>query len=123
MEMLKVRAALEEKLKQKGVFSSVAPKHQSAKRNVQPLNGYVLYSRALLGFYIIFYSQFISGIYINSLLLDRQLQTLDDFDDNASDIRGQEKRNGHAQFSHSAPLSKIATRVKKAKVGIFYMVS
>ncbi|WOH02447.1 hypothetical protein DCAR_0521836 [Daucus carota subsp. sativus] len=38
MEMLKVRAALEEKLKQKGVFSSVAPKHQSSKRNVQPLN-------------------------------------------------------------------------------------
>ena len=44
MEMLKVRAALEEKLKQKGVFSSVAPKHQSSKRNVQPLNRYVLYS-------------------------------------------------------------------------------
>lgn len=84
MEMLKVRAALEEKLKQKGVFSSVAPKHQSAKRNVQPLNG--------------------------------QLETLDDFDDNTSDIRGQEKRNGHAQLSHSATLSKIATRVKKAKI-------
>lgn len=83
-EMLKVRAALEEKLKQKGVFSSVAPKHQNAKRNVQPLNG--------------------------------QLETLDDFDDNTSDIRDQEKKNGHAQLSHTATLSKIATRVKKAKI-------
>lgn len=84
MEMLKVRAALEEKLKQKGVFSSVTPKHQSAKRNAQPLNG--------------------------------QLETLDDFDDNASDVRGREKGNGHAQLSHSATMSKIATRVKKTKL-------
>ncbi|KAK1396483.1 Something about silencing protein [Heracleum sosnowskyi] len=81
--MLKVRAALQEKPKQKGVFSSVAPKHRSAKRNVQPQNG--------------------------------QLETLDDFDNNTSDIRGQEKRNRHAQLSHSATLSKIAKPVKKAK--------
>lgn len=55
--------------------------------------------------------------------MDRQLETLDDFDDYTSDIRGQEKRNGHAQLSHSATLSKIATQVKRAKVGeFFYMV-
>lgn len=44
--------------------------------------------------------------------------TLDDFDDYPSDVRGQEKGNGHAQLSHSATLSKIATRVKKTKVEI-----
>ncbi|KAK1396509.1 hypothetical protein POM88_006372 [Heracleum sosnowskyi] len=84
MEMLQVRAALEEKLKQKCFFSSVAPEHQKAKRDVQPLNG--------------------------------QIEVLDDFDDNTSDIRGREKRNGHSQLSHSATLSKIATQVKRAKV-------
>ncbi|XP_074366284.1 protein THALLO isoform X2 [Apium graveolens] len=84
VEMLKVRAALEEKLKQKGVFSSVVPKHESGKRNAQPLNG--------------------------------QLMTLDDFDDCPSDVRGRDKGNGHAQLSNSATLSKIATRVKKAKL-------
>lgn len=42
MEMLKVRAALEERLKQKGVFGSIAPKRNGVKRNLQPLNGYAL---------------------------------------------------------------------------------
>lgn len=49
--------------------------------------------------------------------------TLDDFDDYPSDVRGREKGNGHAQLSQSATLSKIATRVKKTKVEIFYMMS
>lgn len=38
--MLKVRAALEEKLKQKGVFSSIK-KHSETKKRPLPLNGYI----------------------------------------------------------------------------------
>ncbi|XP_071921746.1 LOW QUALITY PROTEIN: protein THALLO [Coffea arabica] len=51
MEMLKVRAALEEKLKQKGIFSSIANKHDRDKKCPRPVNG--------------------------------QLETLEDFDDDA----------------------------------------
>lgn len=39
VEMLKVRAALEEKLKQKGVFNIKAPKTDGIKKNAKPLNG------------------------------------------------------------------------------------
>lgn len=38
--MLKVRAALEEKLKQNGVFSSFAPKPNKAKKHAKSVNGY-----------------------------------------------------------------------------------
>lgn len=40
MEMLKVRAALEDKLKQKGVFSVLTPKPDIAQKHLQPLNRY-----------------------------------------------------------------------------------
>lgn len=39
MEMLKVRAALEEKLKQKGVFRSIAPMPGKRKKHLKPVNG------------------------------------------------------------------------------------
>lgn len=54
--------------------------------------------------------------------MDRKLETLDDFDDYTSDISGREKSNGHAQLSHTSTLAKIATRVKKTKVGGFIYV-
>ncbi|KAJ7980647.1 Something about silencing protein 10 [Quillaja saponaria] len=53
-EMLKARAALEEKLKQKGLFSSIAPKPDKAQKYLRPVNG--------------------------------QLETHDDFDDEAVDV-------------------------------------
>lgn len=43
VEMLKVRAALEEKLKQKGVFNIKASKTDGIKKNAKPLNGYLLF--------------------------------------------------------------------------------
>ncbi|KAK3035507.1 hypothetical protein RJ639_033966, partial [Escallonia herrerae] len=87
MEMLKVRAALEEKLKQKGVFTSIAPKHDGAKKNLQPVNG--------------------------------QLETLDDFDDEAVELEGAHggTSNGHANSVRSRKLSHLATpQLNKPKV-------
>ncbi|XP_042062883.1 something about silencing protein 10-like isoform X2 [Salvia splendens] len=54
MEMLKIRASLEEKLKQQGVFGSMAPKAVKSSKNQQPVN--------------------------------RQLETFDDFVDEAMEI-------------------------------------
>lgn len=39
MEMLKIRAALEENLKQKGLFRSLASKNESSRKRLQPING------------------------------------------------------------------------------------
>lgn len=40
IEMLKIRASLEEKLRQKGVFSSITPKIGRTREHLQPLNRY-----------------------------------------------------------------------------------
>ena len=40
MEMLKVRAALEERLKQKGILSSKTPKPDKTQRHLKPVKGY-----------------------------------------------------------------------------------
>ncbi|KAK6118637.1 hypothetical protein DH2020_047629 [Rehmannia glutinosa] len=73
MEMLKVRASLEEKLKQKGVFSSIAPKSVGIREHVQPVN--------------------------------RQLETLDDFVDDAME-----------KDAHSDKISRQLIRPNKRKV-------
>ncbi|KAJ1376110.1 something about silencing protein 10, partial [Sesbania bispinosa] len=57
LEMLKVRASLEEKLKQKGLYNHIAPKPSGALKRSRPVNG--------------------------------QLETYDDFDDDAVDVKGQ----------------------------------
>ncbi|KAI3459829.1 hypothetical protein Pfo_016492 [Paulownia fortunei] len=79
MEMLKIRASLEEKLKQKGVFSSVAPKNVRIREHLQPVN--------------------------------RQLETLDDFVDEAMEIDGvaNGRSNGDAGLSHSNKISQQLT--------------
>ncbi|KAK1587818.1 hypothetical protein Q3G72_017121 [Acer saccharum] len=87
LEMLKIRAALEEKLKQKGVFSSIAPKPDIAKKRLKPVNG--------------------------------QLETHDDFDDDAMDVERSTLglSNRHVSSSCSSKLSQLATaRPNKAKV-------
>ncbi|KAI9194495.1 hypothetical protein LWI28_006527 [Acer negundo] len=87
LEMLKIRAALEEKLKQKGVFSSIAPKPDIAKKRLKPVNG--------------------------------QLETHDDFDDDAMDIERSTLglSNGHVSSTRSSKLSQLATaRPNKTKV-------
>ncbi|KAL2506202.1 Sas10/U3 ribonucleoprotein (Utp) family protein [Abeliophyllum distichum] len=87
VEMLKIRAALEEKLKQKGVFSSIAPKDDRVRKHLNPMN--------------------------------RQLETLDDFDDEAMEIDGgaHGKSNGDASLSRPSKLSQLlALQRNKTKV-------
>ncbi|XP_022878927.1 something about silencing protein 10 [Olea europaea var. sylvestris] len=87
IEMLKLRAALEEKLKQKGVFSSIAPKDDRVRKHLSPMN--------------------------------RQLETLDDFDDEAMEIDGVAcgKSNGETNLSRPSKLSKLlALQRNKPKV-------
>lgn len=40
MKMLKVRAALEEKLRQKNMLSTALPKPEKNKKHLKPVNGY-----------------------------------------------------------------------------------
>lgn len=54
MEMLKSRESLEEKWKQKGLFSSVKPKSSRNTEHVQPVNRYLL-PYAIMYFLLLFY--------------------------------------------------------------------
>ncbi|XVF30491.1 hypothetical protein REPUB_Repub16aG0062600 [Reevesia pubescens] len=86
-EMLKVRAALEEKLKQKGIFSSNIQKPDKTKKHVKPVNG--------------------------------QLETYDDFADDAMDVEGGAHglSNGHASSQRSNNISQlISAKQDKSKV-------
>ncbi|KAK1410876.1 hypothetical protein QVD17_37417 [Tagetes erecta] len=76
VEMLKVRAALEEKLKQKG-FNLKTTKTNGVKKNLKPLNG--------------------------------KLETRDDFDDDAFDIKGNQNKSSNR-------LSQLVTQRKTPKV-------
>ncbi|KAF3451037.1 hypothetical protein FNV43_RR07126 [Rhamnella rubrinervis] len=87
MKMLKVRAALEEKLKQKGVFGSINPKTNKAQKLMKPLNG--------------------------------ELETYDDFDDDAVNVEGATRglNNGHKSSLSSSKLSQlVAANPNKLKV-------
>ncbi|KAK7252078.1 hypothetical protein RIF29_35788 [Crotalaria pallida] len=80
LEMLKVRASLEEKLKQKGLYTSVAPKPSSTQKRSRPVNG--------------------------------QLETHDDFDDDAVDAKGAARLvNGSSKVSQF-----LNANLKKQKV-------
>ncbi|GLU04951.1 hypothetical protein SLE2022_220780 [Rubroshorea leprosula] len=86
-EMLKIRAALAEKLKQKGVLNSITSKPDKAKRHVKPLNG--------------------------------QLETHDDFGDDAMNVEqgSNNLSNGQDSSLYPAKLSQLVTvKQKKAKV-------
>ncbi|KHG07529.1 Something about silencing 10 [Gossypium arboreum] len=85
-EMLKVRAALEEKLKQKGIFSSNIQKPDKTKKHRKPVKG--------------------------------QLETYDDFVDDAMDVEGSAHglSNGHASTNHSNISKLITARQNKSKV-------
>ncbi|MBA0726886.1 hypothetical protein Golax_002682, partial [Gossypium laxum] len=85
-EMLKVRAALEEKLKQKGIFSSNIQKPDKTKKHRKPVNG--------------------------------QLETYDDFVDDAMDVEGSAHglSNGHASSNHSNISKLITAKQNKSKV-------
>ncbi|KAG5517181.1 hypothetical protein RHGRI_037818 [Rhododendron griersonianum] len=87
MEMFKVRAALEEKLKQKCIFGSIASKRDKVQKRSRLLNG--------------------------------QLETIDDFDDDAADLgkgtAGMSK--GHAtSMSSSKPSQLVIRQSKKTKI-------
>ncbi|MFQ6648690.1 hypothetical protein Gotur_021450 [Gossypium turneri] len=84
-EMLKVRAALEEKLKQKGIFSSNIQKPDKTKKHRKPVNG--------------------------------QLETYDDFVDDAMDVEGSAHglSNGHASSNHSNISKLITAKQNKSK--------
>ncbi|KAL2344866.1 hypothetical protein Fmac_006151 [Flemingia macrophylla] len=82
LEMLKVRASLEEKLKKKGLYSSIAPKPSNAVKRTRPVNG--------------------------------QLETYDDFNDDALDASGEARLSNGS--SSKKVLQFLSANMKKPKV-------
>lgn len=114
MKMLKVRAALEEKLKQKGVFGSITPKTNKALKLMKPLNRYC-FPPLLFGLW------FLHIVSANSanLEMNRELETYDDFDDDAVNVEGATHglNNGHKSSLSSSKLSHlVAANPNKIKV-------
>lgn len=112
MEMLKVRASLEERLKQKGFLSSIVPKPNKAQKHLKPVNGYSFSPRL--------YDLLLSHIVrTNSMKLvwNRQLVTYNDFDDDALDVGATRFGNDPASSLSSSKLSQIvAAKPNKPKV-------
>ena len=112
MEMFKVRAALEERLKQEVILSSRASKSDKAQKRLKPVNGYY-FCLSSLGWLL---SEILST---NSLKLEwnRRLVTYDDFDDDAIDVGATRFSNGHASSLSTSKLSQIVSaKTNKPKV-------
>lgn len=107
--MLKVRASLEEKLKQKGLYSQTAPKPSNSLKRSNPANGYI--------FTLIYLLPYLFPTSVNLLTIYKfhsQLATYDDFDDDAINV------NGTAGLSNGHVSSKVSqfvnANLKKLKV-------
>lgn len=108
--MLKVRAALEKKLKQKGIFNSITPRTDIPQKLLKPLNGY--------HFALIFpYLTHASIVRTNStnLELNRKLESYDDFDDDPVNVEG--ANHGHASSLSARKVAQlVAANRNKSKV-------
>lgn len=81
--MLKIRASLEEKLRQQGLYSQIAPKPSNSLKRSRPANGY--------SFTVIYLLPYLFPTSRNLLATSKfhsQLATYDDFDDDAVDVKG-----------------------------------
>lgn len=118
MKMLKVRAALEEKLRQKDISSSTLLKQKKNKMHLKPVNGYYFISLRPVTF-----EQGKCGMtkyFCIVFMIDRKLETRDDFDDDATGIDEirPELMNGNASLSMSSKLSSLLTMQNKPRVWI-----
>lgn len=107
MKMLKVRAALEEKLKQKGVFKSITPRTDRPQKHLKPLNGY--------DFTLILCGLTHFSIVQTNLELNRKLESYDDFDDDP--VKSEGSNRGHASSLSASKVSQLVSANRpKSKV-------